>query len=211
MKLDEMRQIAAQKFAVLQDWLLEKTEAMLSARKRRKLVKKEKQKRKNQIIDWVQALLWAACVVLVINQYLVQAYAIPTGSMEDTIIGEDRIFVDKVSYGPELVPGALKFPGFKTPSRGEIVVFVNPEYEKDMDRQVSWLEQLYHRLAYMLTFTMWNLDVKPNGDVAHHFLVKRLVGAPGEQLRMRGGRVQIRPEHETAWVAEDSIRKQRIG
>ncbi|MBN1524334.1 MAG: signal peptidase I [Spirochaetales bacterium] len=198
------------KWNELETLIIEKTENLLTWRKRRKLVKKEKQKRKSQIVDWVQALLWAACVVLVINQYFVQAYAIPTGSMEDTIIGDDRIFVDKFSYGPELVPGAVKLPGLTTPKRGEIVVFVNPKYYSEMEREISPAEELFNRLVYMLTFTLVNRDVKPNGEIAHHFLVKRMIGVPEDQLRMRNGRVQIKAAFESEWENEDQLQAEQI-
>ena len=85
----------------VEPFLIKHTERYLTWRKRRKLTRKAKQKRKNQILDWVQALLWAAVVVLILNQYLIQAYAVPSGSMEDTILGGDRLFVDKLVYGPE--------------------------------------------------------------------------------------------------------------
>ncbi|HEQ71694.1 MAG TPA: S26 family signal peptidase, partial [Spirochaetia bacterium] len=147
-------------WAQWEKWITGTTERLLTWRKRRKLRKKEKQKRKNQILDWVEALLWAAVVVLFINQYLLQGYAVPTGSMENTILGEDRLFVDKLVYGPELVPGWGKIQGAK-PNRGDIVVFVNPNYRSEIGRDISGFEELLHRLVYMLTFTLVNLDVTP--------------------------------------------------
>ena len=57
------------------------TEKVLTWRKRRLLRKKAKQKKRHVIIEWLDAFLWAAFVVLLINQYLFQAYQIPTPSM----------------------------------------------------------------------------------------------------------------------------------
>lgn len=188
-------------------WLVKQTERFLSWRKRRRLLKKEKQRRKNQLLDWIQALLWSLMVVLIINQYLIQGYAVPTGSMEDTILGEDRLFVNKLVYGPELLPGFGKFKG-ADPKRGEIVVFVNPKYQEEMGREVSGLEQLFHRLVYMITFSLVNLDVAKNGKPAHHFLVKRLIGLPGEELRLREGRVEIKRSAESEWIREEDFGKE---
>ena len=84
------------------------TEAYLSRRRRIQRIKREKQQKKNPVIDWIEAFVWAACVVLLINQYLFQAYQIPSGSMVDTLLIGDRIFVNKLIYGPELLPGLLK-------------------------------------------------------------------------------------------------------
>ncbi len=182
-----------------------KTETALTWYKRRRLLKKAKRKKKNQILDWIEALLWAALFVLILNQYFLQAYAIPSGSMLDTIQLEDRIFVNKLIYGPELLPGIGKLPGFAEPRRGDIIIFENPDYEQNMGRKVGALEQLFHRLVYMLTFSLLNLDVRPDGEVAHHFLVKRLIGAPGDRVRQVNGRMQIMPAAEKDWHTEQEL------
>ncbi|MDR1637019.1 MAG: S26 family signal peptidase, partial [Treponema sp.] len=62
------------------------TELFLSRRRRIKREKKEKQRKKNLVLDWVEAFIWAAGMVLLINQYLLQAYQIPSGSMIDTLL-----------------------------------------------------------------------------------------------------------------------------
>jgi signal peptidase I len=198
------------------DWenlLVAKTQALLTWRKRRKLRKKEKQKRKNQILDWIEALLWAAVVVLLINQYFLQGYAVPTGSMEDTILGEDRIFVNKLVYGPEIIPGWGKLPG-AAPQRGEIIVFPSPTYKSDFrkeyNRDISGFEELFNRLVYMITFTLVNPDKKKNGEPLVHFLVKRLIGLPGEQLRLRDGRVEIKRVCEDVWTPEEDLKNAYI-
>ena len=76
------------------------TEAFLTRRARIRRIKKEKQQRKNPVLDWIEAFFWAAGVVLLINQYLFQAYQIPSGSMIDTLLIGARIFVNKIVYGP---------------------------------------------------------------------------------------------------------------
>jgi signal peptidase I len=190
------------------DWqqkVQEKTEQVLTWNKRRRLRKKEKQKKKGQIRDWIEALLWAAVFVLILNQYILQAYAIPSGSMLNTIQLEDRMFVDKLVYGPELLPGIGKLPGTAEPKRGEIIIFENPDYEEEMGRKVGALEQLFHRLVYMLTFSLVNLDVKPDGEIAHHFLVKRLIGIPGDRIRQKNGRMEIIPASENEWMPEREL------
>jgi signal peptidase I len=55
----------------------------------------------------------------------------------------------------------------------------------------------------MLTFTIVNLDRRPDGQIAHHFLVKRLIALPGEQLRMRNGKVELKRAGENEWTPED--------
>jgi len=104
------------------------TERVLTKRKKRRLVQKMKQQSKHWIRDWAEAILWAVCMVLLINQYLFQMYRIPSGSMIGTLEIGDMIFVNKLVYGPELLPGVAKLPGFREAERGEVIVFENPSY-----------------------------------------------------------------------------------
>src|SRR5215510_11223540 len=110
------------------DRLQSLTKAYLTRRNRNRRVKKEKQKAKNPVLDWIEAFFWAAGMVLLANQYLMQAYVIPSGSMEDTLLIGDRVFVNKLIYGPEVLPGVIKLPGVFKPKRNEIIIFENPSY-----------------------------------------------------------------------------------
>ncbi|MCK5674898.1 MAG: signal peptidase I, partial [Spirochaetales bacterium] len=99
------------------------TEKILTYRKRKKLKQKKKQQAKNPILDWLEAFIWAAGVVLLINQYLFQAYQIPSGSMIDTLLIKDHIFVNKIIFGPELIPGKFKIPSTIKPERNDVMIF----------------------------------------------------------------------------------------
>ncbi|MBN1696072.1 MAG: signal peptidase I [Spirochaetales bacterium] len=182
--------------------LRKKTEAFLTWRKRRKLIKREKLRRKNVVADWVEAFLSAVVIVFFINQYILQAYQIPTGSMIATLMEGDRIFVDKLSYGPELLPGLFKLPGLKKIERAEIAIFESPEYESK-----GTLTDIITRIVYMMTFSLVDLDRDEYGNPAKHFLIKRVMGVPGDLLRMRKGLLQIRPEGEQEWYKEDALKE----
>ena len=184
------------------------TESFLTWRKRRKLTKKEKQKRKNPVLDWIEVILSAVVIVFLINQYFLQAYMIPSGSMEPTLLFDptkDRIFVNKIVYGPELLPGLVKFGGFARPKRGEIVIFENPRYISK-----GTLFDIVHRFLYMLTFTLVDIDRDESGQPAHHFLIKRAVAVPGDRIRVIRGDMEFLPAGETEWVAEKDL-KDRLG
>jgi len=135
------------------------SETLLTQRKQRSLRAKAKQQKRNPVLDWVYAILWAACVVLVINQYIFQNYRIPSGSMEKTLLVGDMIFVDKLSYGPELLPGVLKTPGVSTPNEENVIVFENPTY---LSRGPIYT--IFHQLLYMVTFTLVDIDREPTGE-----------------------------------------------
>jgi signal peptidase I len=176
------------------------TEKMLTWRKRRNLRKKAKQKRRHVIIEWVDAFLWAAFVVLLINQYLFQAYQIPSPSMENTLKISDRIFVNKLIYGPELLPGVGKLPGYRVPTRNKIIIFESPTYISK-----GTLFDIVQRVLYMLTLSLVDIDRDENGKPRAHFLIKRAVGVAGDRLRIREGEVEIRPPGAAEWAPEKEL------
>ncbi|MDX2130104.1 MAG: signal peptidase I [Chloroherpetonaceae bacterium] len=70
-------------------------------------------------------------LVLFVNVFFVQAYSVPTGSMEKTIYIGDYFFVSKLTYGPRLPFIDYRLPGLKDPKAGDIVVFVQPRTEEN--------------------------------------------------------------------------------
>lgn len=177
------------------------TERYLTRRKRKKAYIRAKQKAKNPIIDWIEAFLWAAIVVLLINQYIAQAYQIPSGSMKETLKIQDRIFVNKMIYGPELIPGALKLPGFTSPTRDEVIIFESPTYISK-----GPLFDTLQRLIYMLTFSMVDIDRDAEGNPKPHFLIKRGVGMAKDRIRFVHGELELRPPGFESWVPEEQFR-----
>ena len=176
------------------------TERYLSYRKRAKRIKREKQKKKNILLDWLEAFLWAAGMVLLINQYLIQAYQIPSGSMIDTLLIGDRIFVNKVVYGPELLPGIAKLPSPVKPKRNDIIIFENPSY---ISKGLAF--DLAQRIIYMLTLSLVNIDMDEHGQPRPHFLIKRAVGMGGDRFIQERGNMRIRPAGESRWYEENDF------
>ena len=187
----------------LYDALQHYTEKYLTYRKRKKAERIEKQKHVNQIVDWIKSFLWAAMVVLIINQYLFQAYMIPSGSMMNTLLIKDRLFVNKFSYGPELIPGMCKLPGIKSPKRGDIVIFESPTYLSK-----GPVFDITQRILYMVTLSMVDIDKDSYGEPKAHFLIKRAVGAGGDRIRFRNGNMEIRPVGAPEWIMEADFHQQ---
>ncbi len=187
------------------------TEKILTKRARRQEKKRRKQKARGLLLEWLDAFLWAIMVVLLLNQYLLQAYQIPSGSMRNTLIGgrdpytgrrsrSDRIFVDKITFGPELLPGLGKLGGFRPARRGEVIIFENPEYESP-----SLLHEIAQRVLYMATLSLVDLN-RRGGDTAHQFLIKRLVAENGDQVRFEKGRLFFKPVGSNVFLPEEEFK-----
>lgn len=186
----------------LLDGILRITETYLSWREARRIKKKEKQKKKNAVVDWIEAFIWAAFVVLLINQYFLQAYQIPSGSMMNTLLINDRIFVNKMIFGPELIPGMFKVPGFVEPKRSEVVIFENPSY---ITR--GPLFDIAQRVLYMMTLSLVDIDRDEMGRPKAHFLIKRAVGMEFDRIRQRQGNLEIKPRGEAVWYGEEAFQR----
>ena len=178
------------------------TERYLTYRKRKKYRIKKKQQAKNPVVDWIEAFLWAAGVVLLINQFLFQAYQIPSGSMISTLLIKDHIFVNKIIYGPELIPGKFKMPGFKEPKRNEVIIFESPNYISK-----GSVFDVLQRVLYMLTLSLVDIDKDENGNPKPHFLIKRAAAVGGDSVRFIKGELEIKPPGFENWVAEKEFKK----
>lgn len=181
--------------------LVSGTEAVLTWRARRRWIRRQKQKQKNVVLDWVEAFVWSACVVLLVNQYFFQAYEIPSPSMERTLLVHDRIFVNKFAYGPELLPGLFKLPGLVTPQRGDIIIFENPAY---LSQGPAF--DIAQRLLYMMTLSLVDIDRNPDGTPKAHFLIKRGVGYSGDVVRWRNGEPEFQLPATDVWVKEEDLK-----
>jgi signal peptidase I len=97
-------------------------------------------KHKSKFREYAEALLTAILIAFVIRSFIVEPFKIPSSSMVPTLLIGDHIFVNKFIYG--LRPPFTKkhFFQFKTPARGEVVVFIYPEDEsKDYIKRVVGL------------------------------------------------------------------------
>ncbi len=87
--------------------------------------------------EWIESLVVAFILAMVIRTFLIQPFKIPSGSMRMTLIEGDRLFVNKLAYGPQFPLTAYRFPGFTKPKRGDVVVFKYP-----VQRQKDFIKRL---------------------------------------------------------------------
>ncbi|MCX2181589.1 signal peptidase I [Streptomyces sp. SKN60] len=145
---------------------------------RRKLARKVKRRRRRSAITEIPLLVTVAVLIaLVLKTFLVQAFVIPSGSMEQTIRIDDRVLVDKLTpwFGAQ-------------PERGDVVVFKDPG---------NWLQQEtappsddpvgVKQLKQALTF----IGLLPSAD--ERDLIKRVVAVGGDTVKCCGadGRLTV--------------------
>lgn len=101
----------------------------------------------------------AMALSLLVKTFLVQPFHIPSGSMEDTLIKDDRVLVSKLTPGPFAL------------QRGDIVVFTDPDH---------WLGDVAPVERSPLRSALIFLGLVP--DDSHEHLIKRVIGLPGDHV-----------------------------
>jgi len=92
---------------------------------------------KSVIREYAEALTVAILLALVIRTFVVQAFKIPSSSMEPTLQIGDHILVNKFIYGVRLPYISGRLLPFTTPQRGDVIVFIYPEdTSKDFIKRV---------------------------------------------------------------------------
>jgi len=89
-----------------------------------------KTKNKSVIREWVESILIAFVLAMIIRAFIVQAFKIPTGSMRPTLLEGDIILVNKFIYGAKVPFTKMSLPALTQPKRGDVVVFIYPENPK---------------------------------------------------------------------------------
>ncbi|MCZ9346179.1 signal peptidase I, partial [Streptomyces sp. TRM76130] len=134
---------------------------------RRKLQRKVKRRRRRSAVREIPLLVGVAVVIaLVLKTFLVQAFVIPSGSMEQTIRIGDRVLVDKLTpwFGAE-------------PQRGDVVVFRDPGgWLQNEQTTTSDAPVVVKQVKEALVF----IGLLPSDDEKD--LIKRVVGVGGDRV-----------------------------
>jgi signal peptidase I len=95
---------------------------------------------KGKVREYAEAFAVALVIALIVRTLLLQAFRIPSSSMENTLLIGDHIFVNKFLYGYHIPFTQGRVMKFSHPRRGDIVVFVFPEDKsKDFIKRVVGL------------------------------------------------------------------------
>src|SRR5260370_27461507 len=78
--------------------------------------------------NWLRSVGMAFILFVIIKTFLVEAFQIPSGSMERTLLVGDFLFVNKVVYGAQIPGTHARLPGFESPRRGDVILFSFPKY-----------------------------------------------------------------------------------
>ena len=84
-------------------------------------------KQKHIVREYAESIIVAVILALIIRAFVVQAFKIPSGSMEDTLLIGDHLLVTKFLYGTKIPFTDTKILKIRDPRQGDVVVFEYPE------------------------------------------------------------------------------------
>lgn len=190
----------------------------------REFVKKHK---KTAAREWIDAGIFAIVAATLIRTFVFEAYTIPTGSMEKTLLVNDFLFVSKLSYGPRIpnTPLAVPFvhhtlPIFNTRSyteiiklpytrwfaspvkRNDVVVFNFPAGDtltKEYDSRIPYYD-LVRSMGRERVWSEFTIATRPVDKRENY--IKRCVAIAGDTLEIKDGILFI--NNEKAFVSPTS-------
>ena len=93
--------------------------------------------KKRFVKEYVEPIIIAVLIALFVRTFIVQAFKIPSSSMEPTLLVGDYLLVNKFLYGLRIPFTDKKILSFKKPQRGDIIVFIFPkDRSKDFIKRV---------------------------------------------------------------------------
>jgi signal peptidase I len=157
----------------------------------------QQQLKRSQAREWAEAVIFAGVAATLIRTFLIEAYVIPSGSMESSLLIGDYLFVSKINYGPRapITPVAFPFahhtmplintkaywdglqlpyfrlPGLQNVKKGDVVVFNYPmDADSPLYRPVDKRENFIKRCQGTPgdTISLLNAQVYVNGRMAHN-------------------------------------------
>jgi signal peptidase I len=88
-------------------------------------------KRKKSVIrEYAEIIVLAVALALFVRTFFIQAFRIPSESMEDTLLVGDFLFANKLLYGPKLPLVDVRLPAIRDPKPGDIIIFKYPNDPK---------------------------------------------------------------------------------
>ncbi len=179
------------------------------------------------INEWLDAIIFAVIAAMFIRIFLVEAYTIPSPSMEKTLLTGDYIFVSKLHYGPKLPNTPLSFPfthhtmpflnkksyvtwlempykrlrGFSKIKRGDVIVFNYPD--GDTVSTAFRSEASYYQLIRLFGRKEVRSNKEEYGEIIYRPVdkrenfIKRCMGLPGDTLTIENGIVYVNDIKET--------------
>ncbi|MDR0415528.1 MAG: signal peptidase I [Prevotellaceae bacterium] len=174
-------------------------------------------RKRNVALEWVDAIIFAVVAATFVRLFFVEAYTIPTSSMEKTMLVGDYLFVSKIAYGPKIPNTPIAMPlvhhtmpftqrtpsyvewiknpyrrlkGYSSVKHDDIVVFNFPEGDTVVaERQNESYYALVRQHGRASIWKSYTIIVRPVDKRENY--IKRCIGLPGDSVQVVDGQVFV--------------------
>ncbi len=155
---------------------------------------------KNRLGRIIRVLLLIFLVYQFITVFVVASFIVKTSAMEPGILQGQRILSAPIVTGASLKLLNVRVPGFRDPERGDLVLIRPGNAE-----QIAWYLVLFDPVVRF--FTLQNKTIIPgaNQNWNNQIAVKRIIGLPGDTVKMSGFKFLIKQESELNFIMEDTL------
>ncbi len=182
----------------------------------------EPKKKKSKAREWTDAIIFAVIAATIIRVFFIEAYTIPSGSMEKSLLIGDFLFVSKVNYGARIpmTPVAFPFshhtlpltattkayydgiqwkyrrlPGFQDIKRNDVVVFNFPEGDTvALEQQNASYYDIVRQNGWQQTNSNFTITSRPVDKRENY--IKRCIAIAGDVVSMKNGVVSVNGKDE---------------
>ena len=141
-------------------------------------------------------LVFIPVCVLFVRTFFVSSFRVTDDSMVPSISRGELFFSSQISYGAHLTGLRFRFPGFNNPQRGDVVIIIPPYYPKSDLK--SFFEPAFRVLSFDSAFLNFSSDGIPLG----RYLISRIIGIPGDSIKIQESTAFIRPKGTEIFVSE---------
>mgnify|MGYP001265135011 CR=1 FL=1 len=177
--------------------------------------RKKEKKKKSEIRNWFDAILFAVIAATILRTFLIEAYTIPTSSMEKSLLVGDFLFVSKVSYGPRVPNTPVAFPlvhhtlpGTNIKAFSDIIQW--PYY------RMKGLGQIERNDCVVFNYPTDDIQYPERPVDKKENYIKRCVGLPGDILEIKESELYVngKPQAKTEMMRTQfsyHVKTDRVG
>ncbi|HNQ13473.1 MAG TPA: signal peptidase I [Bacteroidia bacterium] len=143
-------------------------------------------RRKSKTREWIEAIVFAVVAATLIRTFFIEAFTIPTPSMEKSLLVGDFLFVSKLNYGPRTPMTPLAFPF----AHQEMPIFGGKAYSELIKFpyfRIPGFSEVKNNDIVVFNYPME--DDRPIDKQTHY--IKRCIGIAGDTIEVKDGVVYI--------------------
>ena len=148
---------------------------------------KKKKKKKSELRNWGDAILFAVIAATILRTFLIEAYTIPTSSMEKSLLIGDFLFVSKISYGPRVPMTPLAFPLV----HHTMPIVGGKSYSESIKLPYHRMKGLGQVKRNDCVVFNWPAETLGRPIDKKENYIKRCVGIPGDTIEVIDGQLMV--------------------